>query len=315
MTATIDTAPRGHRPGEGLTTTQAAFIEEAKSGGEIYIQQPYELYSEENHETWRRLYARMRPRWEKYANRKFMQGIENLMLDPNAVPRLADVNKFLSTLTGFKAKAVSGYVPAYLFFDCLRNRDFPTTITIRDGRKIDYLPEPDIFHDIAGHVPMHTDKAFADTLVRFGEVAKAASEHVANIADEHERLQRVESIIKAMARFFWFTIEFGLMRDKPGSDTLKVYGSGLLSSYGEIEHCIESPMVQRYPIQLEWVVNQYFEIDHYQPLLFIVDSFDHLFSLVDQLEDWMKSGKLDNVVGGEPEVNEADLQSFLNAGK
>ncbi len=314
-TATIDTAPKGHKPGEGLTTTQAPFIEEAKLGGEVYIQQPYELYSEENQDTWRRLYARLRPRWEKYANRKFMQGIENLMLDPNAVPRLADVNKFLSTLTGFKAKAVSGYVPAYVFFDCLRNRDFPTTITIRDGKKIEYLPEPDIFHDIAGHVPMHTDRAFADTLVRFGEVAKAASEHVANIADEKQRLQRVESIIKAMARFFWFTVEFGLMRDKPGSDKLKVYGSGLLSSYGEIEHSIESPMVQRYPIQLEWVINQYFEIDHYQPLLFIVDSFDHLFSLVDQLEDWMKAGKLDNVVGGEPAVNEADLQSFLNAGK
>lgn len=314
-TATIDTAPKGHRPGEGLTTTKAAFIEEAKSGGEIYIQQPYELYSEENHETWRRLFAQMRPRWEKYANRKFMQGIENLMLNPDAVPRLADVNKFLSTLTGFKAKAVSGYVPAYMFFDCLRQRDFPTTITIRDGKKIDYLPEPDIFHDIAGHVPMHTDKAFADTLVRFGEVAKAASEHVANIADRKEQLHRVESIIKAMARFFWFTIEFGLMRDKPGSDVLKVYGSGLLSSYGEIQHCIESPLVQRYPIQLEWVVNQYFEIDHYQPLLFIVDSFDHLFGLVDQLEEWMKAGKLDNVVGGEPEVNETDLQSFLNAGK
>jgi phenylalanine-4-hydroxylase len=313
-TATIDTAPEGHRPGEGLTTTKAAFIEEAKSGGEIYIAQPYELYSEENHETWRRLFARMRPRWEKYANRKFMQGIDNLMLNPDAVPRLSDVNRFLSTLTGFKAKAVSGYVPAYLFFDCLRNRDFPTTITIRDGKKIDYLPEPDIFHDIAGHVPMHTDKAFADTLVRFGEVAKAASEHVAGIADKQEQLHRVESIIKAMARFFWFTIEFGLMRDKPGSDILKVYGSGLLSSYGEIEHCIESPLVQRYPIQLEWVVNQYFEIDHYQPLLFIVDSFDHLFSLVDELETWMKAGKLDNVVGGEPEVNETDLQSFLTAG-
>ena len=312
-TAPIDTPPRPHTPGEGLTTTKAAFIEEAKHDGQVYIEQPYELYSDENHETWRRLYARMRPRWEKYANRKFMQGIENLMLDPNAVPRLADVNQFLSKLTGFKAKAVSGYVPAYLFFDCLRNRDFPTTITIRDGKKIDYLPEPDIFHDIAGHVPMHTDKAFADTLVRFGEVAKAASLRAADMADQKGRLHRVESIIKAMARFFWFTIEFGLMRDTPGSDKLKVYGSGLLSSHGEIEHCIESPSVQRYPIQLEWVVNQYFEIDHYQPLLFVVDGFDHLFGLVDELEAWMKAGRLDNVVGGEPAVNEADLQSFLTA--
>lgn len=313
MTATQ--ASRMHQPGEGLTTTMAPFIEDARSEGQIYIQQPYELYSEENQDTWRRLYARMLPRWEKYANAKFMEGIRNLMLDPQAVPRLSDVNKFLSNLTGFKAKAVSGYVPAYVFFDCLRQRDFPTTITIRDGKKIDYLPEPDIFHDIAGHVPMHTDRAFADTLVRFGEVAKAASEHVAAIADEHERLKRVESIIKAMARFFWFTVEFGLMRDKPGSDTLKVYGSGLLSSYGEIAYSIDSPEVQRYPIQLEWVINQYFEIDHYQPLLFIVDGFDHLFALVDQLEEWMKSGKLDNVSPGEPEVNEADLQSFLNAGR
>ena len=95
---------------------------------------------------------------------------------------------------------------------------------------------------------------------------------------------------------------------------MKVYGSGLLSSYGEISHCIESPDVQRYPIQLEWVINQYFEIDHYQPLLFWVDSFDHLFSLVDELENWMKDGRLNNVSGGEPAVNEDDLKSFLIAG-
>ena len=95
---------------------------------------------------------------------------------------------------------------------------------------------------------------------------------------------------------------------------LRAYGSGLLSSYGELEHCIESPDVQRYPVQLEWVVNQYFEIDHYQPLLFIVDSFDHLFSLVDELEVWMKDGRLNNVSPGEPEVGEADLKSFLHVG-
>jgi len=156
----------------GLTTTKAPFIELAKSNGEIYIQQPYELYSEENHETWRRLYARMKPRWEKYANPRFMEGVNNLALDPSKMPRLEDVNNFLCPLTGFRAKPVSGYVPAFIFFDCIRNREFPTTITIRDGKSIDYLPEPDIFHDIAGHVPMHTDKAFADVLVRFGEVAR-----------------------------------------------------------------------------------------------------------------------------------------------
>lgn len=295
-----------------MTTTEAPFIEAARGKGELYIQQPYDLYSTDNHEAWRRLYHRMLPQWERYANEHFMRGIENLCLDPNAVPRLEDVNKFLSKLTGFKAKAVSGYVPAFLFFDSLRERDFPTTITIRRLSSLDYLPEPDIFHDIAGHVPMHTDKAFADTLVRFGDCAHTAQEIAKSISDEQERARVVTSVIKAMARFFWFTIEFGLMRDSKDPDKLKVYGSGLLSSYGEIAHAIDSPQVQRYPVQLEWVINQYFEIDHYQPLLFIVDSFDHLFSLVDELERWMREGRLNNVSPGEPEVNEEDLLSFLH---
>src|SRR5687767_3249925 len=296
--------------GSGLTTTKAPFIEQAQEEGRLYIHQPYELYSEANHDAWRRLFSRMEDRWRRYANPRFIQGIDNLCLDAKRVPRLEDVNRFLSPLTGFQAKPVSGYVPSFLFFDCLRNRQFPTTITIRDGATLDYLPEPDIFHDIAGHVPMHTDRAFADTLVRFGDCAHTAAEIVSGIRDEKERLRRITSIMKALARFFWFTIEFGLMRDRAA---LKVYGSGLLSSYGEIAHSIDSPDVQRYPIQLEWVVNQYFEIDHYQPLLFIVDSFDHLFELVGKLEQWMKDGKLDNVSPGEPAMSEADVRSFLDA--
>jgi phenylalanine-4-hydroxylase len=298
--------------GFGLTTSEAPFIEEAQDRGELYIRQPYELYSEENHASWRKLYSRMLPRWEKYANPHFRDGITSLCLSPDRVPRLDEVNRFLSHLTGFQARAVSGYVPAFLFFDSLRNREFPTTITIRRSDKLDYLPEPDIFHDIAGHVPMHTDRHFADTLVRFGECAHTAAELVAGIRDERERVKTLTSIIKAMARFFWFTIEFGLM-GRPGD--LRVYGSGLLSSHGEIQHAIESPEVQRYPLQLEWAVNQPFEIDHYQPLLFSVESFDHLFSLVDRLERWMKEGKLNNVAPGEPGVDESDLQSFLKWGR
>ena len=294
----------------GLTTTESPFIEQAQREGHLYITQPYELYSDENHAAWRKLYQRMLPRWQRYGNEHFLKGIQSLCLDPNRVPRLDDVNKFLRPLTGFQAKAVSGYIPAFLFFDSLRNRAFPTTITIRRSDKLDYLPEPDIFHDIAGHVPMHTDKHFAETLVRFGECAHTAAELVSGIRDRETQSHCLTSIIRAMARFFWFTIEFGLMR---GSDGLKVYGSGLLSSYGEIAHAIESPEVQRFPIQLEWAINQSFEIDHYQPLLFVVDSFDHLFSLVDELEKWMKAGKLNNVAPGEPSVNEHDLQSFLQA--
>ena len=294
----------------GLTTSESPFIEQAQRAGQLYIHQPYELYSEENHESWRRLYARMVPRWERYANRHFLKGIASLCLDAGRVPKLDDVNRFLCPLTGFQAKPVSGYVPAFVFFDCLRNRAFPTTITIRRADKLDYLPEPDIFHDIAGHVPMHTDKHFADTLVRFGECAHTAAELVAGIRDEETRLHCLTSIVKAMARFFWFTVEFGLMRE---GRELKAYGSGLLSSFGELAHAIDAPEVQRYPIQLEWAINQGFEINHYQPLLFVVDSFDHLFSLVDELERWMKAGKLSNVAPGEPAINEMDLKSFSQA--
>jgi phenylalanine-4-hydroxylase len=164
-------------------------------------------------------------------------------------------------LTGFEAKAVSGYIPAFLFFDCLRNREFPTTVTIRSGDALDYLPEPDIFHDVSGHVPMHTDKAFADTLVRFGECAHTAVEIVEGIRNEEERLHSLTSIVKAMARFFWFTIEFGLMRSRAGSgNELRAYGSGLLSSFGEIENAIVGRDVQRFPLQPEWVINQGFAI-------------------------------------------------------
>ena len=296
----------------GLTTTRAPFIEDAQQNGQTFIHQPYELYSEENQETWRQLYARLLPKWRKYANRKFMDGIENLMLDPNNIPRLEDVNRFLQPMTAFEAKPVAGYVPAFVFFDCLRQRQFPTTITIRDGKTLDYLPEPDIFHDIAGHVPMHTDKMFADVLVRFGEVARQAAIRAQSMNEDDDAVRDriVESNIRAMARFFWFTIEFGLMRQ--GND-LKVYGSGLLSSSAEIEHCLVSPIVQRFPFQLEWVINQYFEIDHFQELLFIVDSFDHLFEQVDQMEKWLHQGRLDNTAGGEPATNKSDLHSFLEA--
>jgi phenylalanine-4-hydroxylase len=295
----------------GLTTTKAPFIENAQQHGQRFIHQPYELYSEDNHRAWETLYARIQDKWHRYATPKFLEGVSKLNLDPHRVPRIEELNKFLSPLTGFKAKPVSGYIPAFTFFDCLRNRDFPTTITVRDLSTLDYLPEPDMFHDVAGHVPMHTDRSFADTLVRFGDCAVAAAEVVQGLKDKSLQRERAASIIKAMARFFWFTVEFGLMRGA-GND-IKVYGSGLLSSYGEIEHCIISPDVQRYPIQLEWAINQYFEIDHYQPLLFVVDSFDHLFSLVDELERWLKDGKLNNVAPGEPKVGDADIESFLTA--
>ena len=299
-------------PPPGLTTGRAPFIEAARADGRILIEQPYDQYTEDNHRAWRLLYRRQEESWRRFANPFFLKGLDTLCLDPERVPRLEDVNRFLSPRTGFSAKAVSGYIPAFRFFDCLRERAFPTTITIRDAERLDYLPEPDIFHDIAGHVPMHTDPAFADALVRFGDCAHTAAEMAAAIADPHERERRLASVIRAMARFFWFTVEFGLMQGEETGGEMKVYGSGLLSSHGEIEYAVLSPSVQRFPIQLEWVINQGFEIDHYQPLLFTVRSFAHLYELVDALETWMREGRLDNVAPGEPVVSENDLNSFLD---
>jgi phenylalanine-4-hydroxylase len=309
-------APKTAEHPPGLTTTKAPFIEEARAHGEIYIiEQPYELYSEENQATWGRLLKRMQDRWARYANRRFLEGMTKLRLSAERIPHLHEVNRFLQPLTGFRARAVSGYVPSYVFFDCLRRREFPTTITIRDGEHLEYLPEPDIFPDVAGHVPMHTDPAFAAALVRFGDAAAAAAQRAAGVADQRERLRRLTSNIRAMSRFFWFSVEFGLMRHAPGDaeGALKVYGSGLLSSFGEIANAIESPEVERRPFDIAEVVNQPFEIDHYQPRLYIVDSFDHLYALVSELEAWIQAGKLDDVTGGEPAVSESDLASFLRA--
>ncbi len=293
-----------------LTTTRAPFIDESRARGELFIRQPYELYSQEDHQSWERLYDRIRPRWQQYANPHFLKGIDNLSLDPQSIPHLSDVNRFLEPLTGFQARAVNGYVPAFLFFDCLRRREFPTTVTIRPPGQLDYLPEPDIFHDLAGHVPMHTDRAFADTLVRFGDCAHTAAEMAGSIRDRRERSRCLTSIIRAMARFFWFTVEFGLMRSPEG---LCAYGSGLLSSYAELEHAVSSPKVRRCPLQLELAINQPFEIDRFQPLLFVVDSLDQLYDQVDRLERWMREGRLNNVAPGEPDVNARDLESFLDA--
>lgn len=294
----------------GLTTTKAPFIEAAVGRGDLFIHQPYELYSDDNQYAWRQLYTIMLPKWKKYANAKFLEGISLLSLNPYNIPRMEEINKFLEPLTGFQAKAVSGYVPTFLFFDCLRQREFPTTITIRDSKTLNYLPEPDIFHDIAGHVPMHTSKTFADVLVKFGSLASMAAHRQALETDPEKKTQKIKSNIQALARFFWFTIEFGLMKQ---DNHLCVYGSGILSSAGEIEYSIESPDVQRVPFQLEWVINQSFEIDRYQPLLFVIDSFEHLYKEVGRLEEWLMEGKLDNVAPGEPGVDEANLKAFLDA--
>ena len=124
--------------------------------------------------------------------------------------------------------------------------------------------------------------------------------------DPRVRRERFTSIMRAMARFFWFTVEFGLMRGS-GAGQTTVYGSGLLSSHGEIEHALVSNAVERLPARLDTMIHQSFEIDHYQPVLFVVDSFEHLYELVGELKVWMKQGKLDDVAPGEPAIDMPEI--------
>lgn len=251
----------------------------------LYITQPSNAYFTANHKTWKRLYDRMLPRWVRWAPAEYLDGHARLRLPPHHIPRLDEVNARLEPLTGFRARAVAGYVPTFEFFACLRRREFPTTVTIRDADRLDYLPEPDIFHDVCGHVPMHACPAFADTLVRFGEFAHTAE----RLATDR---QTEDSILLALSRFFWFSVEFGLMLTRDG---MKACGSGLLSSYSEIEHAVCSPAVERRPFDLEEVIHQPFDIDHFQPRLYYIESFEHLYYLVGVLEDWLRAGRLDHI--------------------
>ena len=293
-----------------LTTGTSEYVMKMRAANERFIRQPHALYSEENHEAWRRLYTRMEPQWEQFATPTFMEGRAKLNLTAKAVPCLHDINLRLSALTGFRAQPVSGYIPAFIFFGALKRREFPTTITVRPMSSLDYTPEPDIFHDVAGHVPMHTHPDFAAVLSRFGECALTGAQLCAELRDPAEARRRVKSIVRGLARAFWFTIEFGLMKSNGG---IRAYGSGLLSSYGELQHALNSSDVLRAPFQLEWAIHSYFDYDKFQCLLFVIDSFDQLYAEIEKLERWMKEGRLDNLTGGEPAISDEEAEPFLTA--
>ena len=175
-----------------------------------YIDQRYEGYTAENQETWQILFDRQMAFLKDNASQTYLKGAEIINLRRDRVPPLSDINARLWPLTKWQSRAVPGYLPPRAFFACLARREFPTTIVIRPKESIDYLPEPDIFHDIFGHVPLHADPTFADFLQTYGQAALAANDPA-----ETERL----------ARLFWFTVEFGLIRE---GGRLKVYGSGLI---------------------------------------------------------------------------------------
>jgi phenylalanine-4-hydroxylase len=247
----------------------------------FYITQQYERYTPENHAVWRDLYDRRWEMLERQVSRTFINGLKAINLTREHTPllfdttftedvtitdgktlgkgtRLKGINGYLRKLTGWSSYGVPGYLPAKAFFACLAARQFPTTVLIRPREVMDYLPEPDIFHDVFGHVPLHADAVFADFLQTYGKAALMCE-------DEYH--------IKRLSRLFWFTVEFGLIRE---DGQLKIYGSGLVSSHGESQYSLESDKPQRRPFDLEQVCNTDFEIDHYQPIYYVLESFEQL---------------------------------------
>ena len=227
--------------------------------------QAWARYSADDHEAWRLLYARRMDTLREQGSRRFLDGAAAIGLEPDQVPELDAVNRRLLPRTGWSAVPVTGFLPAPEFFACLAARRFPTTVTIRSKDRLDYVPEPDIFHDVFGHVPLHADPVFADFLQRFGAVAASA---------------RDDEWVRRLARLFWFTVEFGLVHE---DGRVKVYGSGLISSHGDAANAL-GDRCDRRPFSLDAVLAQPFEIDHFQDVLFVLDDFAQLFEAVAEVE-------------------------------
>lgn len=229
-----------------------------------FLTQHHAAYTAEDHTVWQLLYERRMATLERTASTVFLEGAARIGLRPDRVPDLTDVNARLAPLTGWGAVGVGGFIPAASFFHCLAERRFPTTLGVRPRAQLDYLPEPDIFHDVFGHVPLHSDAVFADFLQRFGALAAAA-----RTPDETE----------AMARLFWFTVEFGLVHER---GDVRVYGSGLISSHGDAANALGAGCERR-AFSLDAVIAQPFAIDDLQPVLFVVDGFAPLFEAMETL--------------------------------
>ncbi|HEU5219787.1 MAG TPA: phenylalanine 4-monooxygenase [Gemmatimonadales bacterium] len=218
-------------------------------------------YTDEEHAVWATLYRRRMPELRRTASRVFLDGADAIGLESECIPDLGVLNRRLARRTGWRAVPVSGFLPASEFFQSLARREFPTTVTIRPGDRLDYVPEPDIFHDVFGHVPLHADPVFADFLQQFGAVAARSTDPA--------RTER-------LARLFWFTVEFGLIMERHG---VRAYGSGLISSHADAANAL-GPQCEHRPFVLEQVLDQPFKIDELQPVLFVVLGFDQLFDAV-----------------------------------
>ncbi|MFD1558621.1 phenylalanine 4-monooxygenase [Paraburkholderia silviterrae] len=229
------------------------------------IDQPLERYGAVDHAVWDQLYRRQMALLEGRACEAFIEGAQRIGLNVAHVPDFEAVSERLMAATGWRIVAVPGLVPDRIFFEHLAHRRFPVTWWMRRPDQLDYLQEPDCFHDLFGHVPLLTDPVFADAIHAYGQAALAVD----------------EPALPLLARLYWYTVEFGLMRDTSGDASathgVKIYGAGIVSSKGESLYSVESAAPNRLAFDLERVLRTRYRIDTFQKTYFVIDSFAQLF--------------------------------------
>jgi phenylalanine-4-hydroxylase len=224
------------------------------------IAQDWSRYSGEAHAIWRFLFERQQKLLAGRACREYLDGLHGLGVAAAGIPDFARLSDILERATGWRIVAVPGLVPDDVFFAFLAERRFPSTCFIRRRDQLDYLQEPDVFHDIYGHVPLLMNPVFADYMRAYGEAGLKAL-----------RL----GYLRQLARLYWYTVEFGLIATAGG---LRIYGSGILSSAGESVYCLDDERPHRVRFDLRRVMRTPYRIDRYQDTYFVIDGFDQLFA-------------------------------------
>lgn len=222
--------------------------------------QNWASYTAADHDTYRRLYERQTALLPGLACDAFIEALPSLGADDH-IPRFEDINARLKPATGWELVAVPGLIPERPFFDLLAHRRFPVTDWIRKPEEFDYVVEPDVFHDLFGHVPLLFNPVFADYVQRYGAGGLKAHDLGAG---------------ELLSRLYWYTIEFGLVRQ---TDGLRAYGAGILSSSGELRHSVTSAQPQRIALELLRCMRTRYKIDDYQSTYFVIDSFEQLFDM------------------------------------
>lgn len=229
------------------------------------VAQPWDDYSAADHATWRRLYERQHAILPGRACDEFLAAQDAMGMTPDAIPRFDALSQVLHAATGWTLIGVEGLLPELDFFDHLANRRFPVTWWIRKPEQIDYIEEPDLFHDLFGHVPLLMNPMFADYMAAYGRGGVKAHGLGADA-------------LQNLTRLYWYTVEFGLIRQ---ADGLRIYGSGIVSSKGESLHCLESAAPNRIGFDLERIMRTRYRIDSYQKTYFVIDSFAQLMHATD----------------------------------